>query len=158
MIVIGDTEVGGGQVAAVRLANQWSKYHRIFLCNARPEALDKALVDLISPDVIFLEGTLAQSEFSTGERTVKHLNSRITETARRVKIVHDLIEFYGIDIIMSHIWWADRFVYAINKDLQIPWFIQMHGCYEALIFHPEWDSEFKQLVQRSCASQLEYAT
>ncbi|MCK5660193.1 MAG: glycosyltransferase, partial [Methanosarcinales archaeon] len=146
LIVIGDAEVGGGQIAAVRLANQWSKQHRVFLCNARPEALDKVLVDLIDPDVMFLEGAPGQSEWSKGERSVKHLNSRISETHRRVAVVRDLIEFYRIDIIMSHIWWADRFVYAINKELQIPWFIQMHGCYEALISYPEWDSEFTKLA------------
>ncbi len=146
LIVIGDAEVGGGQIAAVRLANQWSKHHRIFLCNARPEVLDTLFVDRISPSVVFLEGTLGQSEWSTGARSVEHLNNRVSETPRRVDIVHDLIEFYGIDIIMSHIWWADRFVYAVNGDYRVPWFIQMHGCYEALAAHPEWDSEFNKLA------------
>ncbi|PWB56952.1 MAG: hypothetical protein C3F06_00215 [Candidatus Methanoperedenaceae archaeon] len=146
LIVIGDAEVGGGQIAAVRLANQWSKDHRIFLCNARPEAIDTQFVNRVSPDIVFLEGILGRSEWSKGARSTVHLNSRISETPRRIDIVRDLIEFYRIDIIMSHIWWADRFVFAVNGELRIPWFIQMHGCYEALAAHPEWDPEFKKLA------------
>jgi len=66
LIVIGDAEVGGGQIAAVRLANRWSKHHRIFLCNARPEALDTEFVNRINPDIVYLEGTPGRSEWSKG--------------------------------------------------------------------------------------------
>src|SRR5262249_34999640 len=144
LFVIGDAEVGGGQIAGIRLANELSKHHRLFLCNARPEVVDEAVVAMVGPNVAFLEGTLGITPWALQSRTCEI--NRLYEGTRRVAVVRDLLRFHGIDRLISQIWWADRFTLAVNRGLGIPWFIQMHGCYEALLEHPDWDRGFGELA------------
>jgi glycosyltransferase involved in cell wall biosynthesis len=147
LFVIGDAEMGGGQVAGVRLANELSINHRVFLCNARPEAVDPDFITRVGSNVVLLEGTRGFVEWAAQSRSAEHQRNRISEGKRRVAVVRELLRFHQIDLIVSHIWWADRFTFAVNRDMRLPWFIQMHGCYEALAQNPDWDSEFSDLVR-----------
>jgi glycosyltransferase involved in cell wall biosynthesis len=146
LIVLGDAEVGGGQIAAIRLANALSAHERVFLCNARPEAIDPSVASRVGPDVGLLEGTLGLTPWALHGRRAEHAGPRVAEGERRIRIVQDLVRFHEIGTIVSHIWWADRFALAVNRALGLPWYVQMHGCYEALVEHPDWDPEFGCLV------------
>ncbi len=147
LFVIGDAEMGGGQVAGIRLANELSINHRVFLCNARPEAVDPDFIAMVGSNAVLLEGTLGFVEWAAQSRSAEHQRNRISEGKRRVAVVRELLRFHQIDLIISHIWWADRFIFAVNREMRLAWFIQMHGCYEALAQHPDWDSEFSDLVR-----------
>jgi glycosyltransferase involved in cell wall biosynthesis len=149
LIVIGDTEMGGGQVSAIRLANAFAKRRRVFLCNARPEAFDPSVAGLVSSNVQILEGTLGPTPWAKQSRPVEHQRNRLSEGSRRIMVVRDLIRFHDVGLIMSHIWWADRFTLAVNRTLRLPWFIRMHGCYEALVQHSDWDPEFGELTREA---------
>ncbi len=147
LVVIGDAEIGGGQIAGIRLANALSKTHQVFLCNARPSKCNSDVAGLVDKRVILIEGSLETPSWLADNELITNHDNELSESHLRLKVVRDLARLYEINVIMSHIWWADRFSYQLNQDLKIPWFIRMHGCYEAILANPTWDSEFSQLVQ-----------
>lgn len=124
LLVAPDFEIGGGQILIVRIANFLSTYHNVYLYNARPSLKKSSIVSMLLPSVKILT--------STGE--AKDLNQYINS-------LH-------IDIVNSHIWWADKLVYYAVKDSKhVRWVLCMHGCYEALLENPDWDSDFKNIVK-----------
>ncbi|MDB9376887.1 glycosyltransferase [Nodularia sphaerocarpa] len=147
LVVIGDAEVGGGQIAGIRLANEFAKKNRVFLCNARPDLYSHDIIGLVDKNVVFLEGSLEPNSWSNCQEQPFNNPSQISEGELRLQVVRDLIRLHQIDVILSHVWWADRFVYKLNQELELPWFIRMHGCYEGLLANPSWDVEFKQLIR-----------
>ncbi|GGA04333.1 hypothetical protein CYANOKiyG1_16650 [Okeania sp. KiyG1] len=137
LFIIGDADFGGGQIAAIRLANELAKKHRVFLCSAEPWTYNDNCIDLIAPEIIFIEGNLKPKPWSNYRQ-------------RRLKIIRDLIQFYQIDLIFSHLWWSDLLAYEINQELNLPWFMQMHGCYEHLVEltdNPEISENFMKYIK-----------
>ena len=147
LFLIGDADFGGGQIAAIRLANELAKNYRVFLCNARPGIWNDDLIGLVDSRIVLVEGTLKPTVWSNSKE-------------QRIRVLRDLIEFHQIDILFSHIWWADRLAYEVNRELNLPWYIQMHGCYEALADHPDWDTDFLKLIEpmMNSASGVGYLT
>jgi glycosyltransferase involved in cell wall biosynthesis len=145
LTVLPDVEVGGGQIAGIRLANAIARTHESFLLNARPDRFDPHIASLVEERVVLLEGTLGPTEWSLHRGDGPNLN-QLAEGAQRIRLLGELIRFHGIDAILSHVWWADRLSYAVVKALDIPWLLCMHGCYEALVDHPDWDPAFEGMV------------
>jgi glycosyltransferase involved in cell wall biosynthesis/2-polyprenyl-3-methyl-5-hydroxy-6-metoxy-1,4-benzoquinol methylase len=146
LVVIGDAEVGGGQIAGIRLANEFAKTNRVFLCNARPNLYSPHVIGLVDESVVLIEGSLEAIPWSNYQNQALKNPNNLFESELRLQVVRDLIRLHKIDVILSHIWWADRFVYKLNKELELPWFIRMHGCYEGLLENPDWDVEFQKLI------------
>ncbi|WP_282349061.1 glycoside hydrolase family 99-like domain-containing protein [Pseudomonas sp. PS01301] len=151
LVVIPDAETGGGQTAAVRVANTLAATNNVFLISARPLLDDGNLVKLISEDVIFLEGTLS---------SVAHLRFCADQPGKyesdcsenRINTICALSSWLGIESIFSNVWWADKVAYAIHLSTNIPWYIHMHGCYEFLMDNPDCDPDFVSLVGRMMES------
>lgn len=141
LVVIPDAETGGGQTAAIRVANTLATANNVFLISARPLLDDGNLIKLISNEVIFLEGTLS---------SVAHLRFCAEQPSKyqsdcsdnRIDSICALASWLGIECIFSNVWWADKVAYAIHSKINIPWYIHMHGCYEFLIDNPECDPDF----------------
>lgn len=136
LFIIPDFEMGGGQTLVIRLANYFSKFHNVYLYNARPWQVEERIVKMISERVTILE--------SNGD----------PEQLKRY------IKQYKIDTINDHIWWADKMAYKAAKDLDTKIVLSMHGCYEALLQHPDWDEEFTNLAPKilNRANEIIYAT
>ena len=147
LMVIGDAEVGGGQIAGIRLANELAKNYNVFLCNARPDLFNPELLKIIDERVVLIEGKLGKTIWSSAENSQTSNSNMLSESDLRIKVLKDLIRFHQIDLIVSHIWWADRLVLKLNQELNIPWFIQMHGCYEFLMTYPNSDREFREFFR-----------
>jgi glycosyltransferase involved in cell wall biosynthesis len=148
LIVLPDVEVGGGQITSIRLANALAKKHVVFVCNARPRRFDAGVAALLDPNVLLLEGTLAVTEWAEadGDRENRH---QLAEGSVRLKVVRDLIRAHRISVILSNVWWGDRFAYkVVSSTPGLRWFIRMHGCYEGNLETPDWDPEFDELAQR----------
>jgi glycosyltransferase involved in cell wall biosynthesis len=122
LIVIGDLDVGGGQMAAIRLANALSESCNVFCTDARPHLAKPEATTLLGPKVRLID--------CCGEP--QQLRRRIAE--------------HRIDVVNSHIWWADKLSFLAIRESRIPWFITMHGCYEHLLDHESTDREFPKLV------------
>lgn len=136
LFVMPDFEMGGGQTLVVRLANFFSRFHHVYLYNARPWLREERIERMILPKVMILD--------SNG--TPEQLRSYIQKLQ--------------IEIINDHIWWSDKLVYKAAADLNTRIVLSMHGCYEALLQHPEWDEEFTGLVSPILkrADEIIYAT
>jgi glycosyltransferase involved in cell wall biosynthesis len=146
LMILPDLEVGGGQIAAIRLANALAKRHRVLLCNAQPELLDARLTELIDESVLLLEGTLGPAPWSSDGPHFPHGVEPDPARERRIEVLRELIRFHRVDVIHSHVWAADRLAFELNQKLDLPWFIHMHGCYEALCENPHWDPAFDAIV------------
>jgi glycosyltransferase involved in cell wall biosynthesis len=126
LIVVSDLNFGGGQIAAIRLANALLKAkHRIYLLNVGAHAEEKQVRNMLSPEI---------TVFSTNEWTSPMADFR------------SLIVENEIQVINSHIWWADKFVATHLGELETAWVITMHGCYEHLLHDELCDPEFTSLA------------
>lgn len=136
LFIIPDFEMGGGQTLVVRLANYFSKFHNAYVYNARPWLSEDRIVNMLSERVTILDSKGDPAEL---QNYIKDLN---------------------IDVINSHIWWSDKIAYKAAKDLDVKEVLSMHGCYEALLQHPEWDGEFENLSAKilNRANEIIYAT
>ena len=61
-------------------------------------------------------------------------------------MIGELIRFHQIDVIHSHGWWADRLVYTVNRDLGIPWLVDLQGNHASYSENPDGDPAFDRLV------------
>ena len=136
LFVMPDFEMGGGQTLVVRLANYFSKFHKVFVYNARPWLYEERIAKMFDTKVEILDSTGNPDEL-------------------RIYVLNNQIE-----IINDHIWWSDKIVYKAVHDLDTRVVLSMHGCYEALLEHPDWDVEFEQLVDKILgrANEIIYAT
>jgi glycosyltransferase involved in cell wall biosynthesis len=146
LTVLSDLEVGGGQIAGIRLANALASTGESFVVNARPNLFDPEVASRIDERVVLLEGTLGPTEWSR-DRGDGPDWAQLAEGTQRVRLLRDLIRFHRIDVILSHVWWADRLTYAVVREAGVPWIVCMHGCYEALVDHPDWDPAFTAMAR-----------
>lgn len=146
LIILPDLEIGGGQIAAIRLANAMAADNTVFLVNARPDRYDSSLEERIDSRVLFLEGTLGSSPWATDLEQGAPNHNNLAEGQARLSVLINLAKFYNIDIIHTHVWWADRLGFKLAKTLKLPWVIHMHGSYEDLLNNPTIDPEFSTLL------------
>lgn len=123
MIVVPDLDFGGGQLFGIRLANFLSNTNRVILYNARPFLENEKVKENISPCV----------ELHSGDKALTQVSA--------------IIDKYKIDTVISHVWWADKLVYSSIKNRKVKWLLVMHGCYEALVEHPDWDKDFPRIAR-----------
>ena len=123
MVIIPDLEFGGGQLFGIRLANFLSNTNDVVLYNARPYLINRGIKDTISADVRLYQD-----------------NGNPDEAAQ-------IIDTYGIDAVISNVWWSDKLAYLAVKDKKVRWVLVMHGCYEALVANPHWDGDFQRIVR-----------
>ena len=127
LFVIPDFEMGGGQTLIIRLANYVSRYHNAYMYCAQPNKYEERVRKMVSPNVKVLK--------SLG--TPEDLKEQIKRE--------------DIQIVNSHIWWADKITYKaleLMPQNDVKHLLCMHGCYEMLIHHPEVDGEFSQLYKK----------
>jgi glycosyltransferase involved in cell wall biosynthesis len=141
LVLLPDAETGGGQTAAVRLANEFAKTHRVFVVNARPRLDDGNLSAMISDRIAFLEGrlcSLAHLRFCSDHPGIYETDL----SPIRVSSLSALCDWLGIEVAFSHIWWADKLAHKLMEGGSMRWFLHMHGCYEFLIQNQNIDPSF----------------
>jgi glycosyltransferase involved in cell wall biosynthesis len=147
LVLLPDAETAGGQTAAVRLANEFAKTHRVFVVNARPCLNDGNLSTMISDRIAFLEGdlcSLAHLRFS-----FKHPDIYDSDlTPIRLSSLSSLCDWLGIEVAFSHVWWADKLAHKLIQATSMRWFLHMHGCYEFLIQANHFDTRFPDLARQ----------
>lgn len=114
LIVLSEFSMGGGELTGVRLANQLSLSHDVYLVNALGKQSIK-FVENIGPNVTVLGS---------------------------IQDARELIDDGKIDIVNSHIWWGDKVAYDLVRNNNLWWILSMHGCYEMLMNNPDVDSSF----------------
>lgn len=145
LVLVPDAETGGGQTAAIRVANALAKNNNVYLVSARPFLDDNNLIKLISDDVMFLEGNL--SSYSHLRYCDVLPGKYETDTSlNRVSVLGAMISWLNIESIYSNVWWADKLAYSIRKQFDLKWFIHMHGCYEFLASNPDCDPSFNKIL------------
>lgn len=117
IIILAEFQIGGGEITGLRLANYLANDHNVYLCAAKPD-YNEQFLEMVSPKIHFIGYD-------------------------RQKLLA-LIRSGKIDIVNSHIWWADKLAYSLLKENHIFWILSMHGCYEMLIDNPEVDRTFKE--------------
>jgi glycosyltransferase involved in cell wall biosynthesis len=146
LFLLPDAETGGGQTAAVRLANELAKTHSVFLINARPLLDDGNLAKMLSDRVAILEGRLD---------ALAHLRYSIERPGLyetdlspiRLSALSALCDWLGIEVAFSHVWWADKLANELVRAASMRWFLHMHGCYEFLLDSSHIDPQFPQLAR-----------
>lgn len=153
LVLLPDAETAGGQTAAVRLANEFAKTHRVFVVNARPRLDDGNLSTMISDRIAFLEGSLcslAHLRFYSEHPGIYESDL----TPIRLSSLSSLCDWLGIEVAFSHVWWADKLAHKLIEGTSMRWFLHMHGCYEFLIQADNFDVMFpdlaRQIFQRVC--------
>jgi len=130
LLVVTDLEAHAESAAIIQLTGALAGEHTVFLCNARPQSCAENMVARIDERVIFLEGTLGASPWSSTPEQPDQTGSR--QASRRSEILRELVRVHRIDVIHSHSWRADRLVLSIIEDLKIPWLFHLDGVLHAL--------------------------
>jgi glycosyltransferase involved in cell wall biosynthesis len=119
LVVASDLSPGGGQMFSIRLANAWRKRG----------------------------GTVVLLNIDKYKRHPKVINKILKSVpvyeAADVDLV-DLVNIYGIEVIHSAIWWADKYVCENYERLNgnAKWIVTTHGCYETLLGSKHIDESF----------------
>lgn len=124
LVVLPDLHVGGGQMAAVRLAKAWAKHHDVWAFVYNHNSGDGDLTPRIPKSV----GLLPKMDKTE---------------------LHQFVRLAQIEILSSHVWWSDKTAFGVkeeNPDLH--WLLMMHGCYETLLDKPSIDPWFMPNVRR----------
>ena len=145
LLILPDAETGGGQTAAIRLANNLAREHRVFLLNARPDRDDGNVTKMICPEVLLLEGRLDSKihrRFGSPPKPAWSTDAH----PLRIAALASLMRVLGIGTVISNVWWADRLALALTELAPAPWFIHLHGCHEFFLECQETDPEFRTLL------------
>jgi glycosyltransferase involved in cell wall biosynthesis len=115
---VGDLSGGGAQMFAVRFVNRWQATNgSAVLFVVGHEAEHRAtrsridpMIPVIGPEDIQAEGGLAQ-----------------------------VLENYGLDVVLTGHWWADLAVGRLQDEATdpVPWVVVMHGCHESVLESPD---------------------
>jgi len=180
LIVLPDKKVGGGQIAALRIAKALSRGHRVYVIHAVPECCDEpspripegvapihflpGAVEAYLPytllrclrfvDRIFTRGQNDQGEGALIDVTRQWYHR--LKIKRFARLLHDL----QIDVINSHVLAADIFVSECLEAKGVSWVVTMHGCYESCLNDPKHYPDFLTLSERilSRANKIVYLT
>ncbi len=131
---VGDLSGGGAQMFGVRFVNAWARRQgSAVLFKAGHEPDHPALRDLLRPDVPVVDaGDIADRGITA------------------------FMEDWGLDLIVTGHWWADRAVgcWMDASSTPWPWVIIMHGCYENVLAakgcFPDYIQELKR-AENHCA-------
>jgi hypothetical protein len=96
--------------------------------------------------VVLLEGSLGITPWSFGGDTARAGTPFDVVSSRRARVLQDLIRFHGIDVIQSHGWRADRLVATVNRNLEIPWFIDLRCEKPGFRADTDCDPDFERLI------------
>lgn len=136
LVVLSSLTNGEGENFGIRLANELSKRHDVTILSVDHTSPDGKIVSLIDPAI-----------------PLEHLPHE--EVSDRFQ---ELLQEREIEVIHSHIWWADKFVARNIGNSGVRWVVNMHGCYEMLLEKPDVDPHFqavaKSIFQR--ANQIVY--
>jgi glycosyltransferase involved in cell wall biosynthesis len=120
LVIIPDLHIGGGQMAGIRLANALAKRHYVWLYAVDHSEGHGSLAGTIDRRV----GILPEGGFEQ---------------------LASLLEAAQIEIISSHVWWADKLAFHLKRERpEVKWLITMHGCYERLLEEPNIDPWFRE--------------
>jgi glycosyltransferase involved in cell wall biosynthesis len=174
LIVTSDRRVGGGQIAALRLARALARNYEVSLICACPEDADpdpppvpKSVSELDAipghirhyfPGPVWflltvLDLLLPPWRWSRESGIlVRALNGWYQHIRRRH--FRRVVRPEDYDIINSHVWQADYFVgECLPEGWKTPWVITMHGCYETLMAelpkHPEYEPRMRKVLNRA---------
>lgn len=127
MFVIPDLGPGGGQLMGIRMANQWIKRGgRAVLLNVQNVPDHPKVRSLVDAGVPLLQ--------------LPDLTSTVPE----------IVTTFGIDLIQTSIWWSEKLVHGVKKQLpDVAWVTSMHGCHETILDQLETDPTFMQ-----CAAEM----
>ena len=145
LIILPDAETGGAQAAAVRLANNLARAHRVFLLSARPDLDDGNVKRMIDPRVLLFEGRL-DSKIHRRFCGPPRPGWAADANPLRVAPLANLMRLMGIETVISNGWWADRLAFELTNLAPTAWFIHMHGCHESFLERQETDPEFRALT------------
>lgn len=122
LVIMPDLQIGGGQLAAIRIASALADRHPVWLATVERQPSDPALLGQLPDNVPLLP------EMSLDALT------RFCRLA-------------GIQLIISHVWWSDKLAQLLTARLEeVQWLLCMHGCYEHLATNPKIDPQFERLA------------
>lgn len=121
LFVVDPAEKGAAAASMLHLAGALARHHQVFLCGVEPSPDHRELADRIDGRVIFLEGTLGTTPWSSSEPPAG------VRSIRRVEILRELIRLHRIDVVHSRFPRADRFALELNSELNLPWFIHLEA-------------------------------
>jgi len=138
IIVVSDLGIGGGQKAAIILANALSENHSVCFFDVKPELRNSRNVAEINEKVVLLNykpGAVPVffvriiNSFLYRLGINREYKNRWFENKRKKYFRTEVIK-RNINIINSHICWADFFIADVITKLGAKWVVTMHGCYD----------------------------
>lgn len=163
LIVIADLGLGGAQQVVVNFANELTRQnHNVWVYDIYPLLRKKEVVNKFEKEVIVISKGLDITPKNYKDIIINSLSYRLRINLNyyQQKIIKNhyqslekAIQKNKIDVVNSHVWWADKFVSERLPQLHSNWWITMHGSYSAMLLNKKLVSNFKiqakEAIQRS---------
>jgi glycosyltransferase involved in cell wall biosynthesis len=138
LLVIADLALGGAQQVVINLANELvNQNHKVWIFDIEPEIRSKGMLERVNHKVHIISKNYMDFKLSYKEKfadfILNKLNIKTDNKKKRFskheKTLIKTISNNKIDIINSHVCWADFYVYQKLKSHHKNWIITLHASY-----------------------------
>jgi glycosyltransferase involved in cell wall biosynthesis len=142
LIAIADLGLGGAQQIVINLSNSLvNKGHRILLFDVFPDLRKEGMIRKLDKQIELISPKYSERPKHLFERIVNSLKYRTgldkqylkhKREKQHIKDLQHIIENTTVDIVNSHVFWADEFVLKYLRYLHKNWWVTLHGSYVEL--------------------------
>ncbi|MDW7695818.1 glycosyltransferase family 4 protein [Flammeovirgaceae bacterium SG7u.111] len=161
LLVVADLGLGGAQQIVVHLANGLVNVkNEVYVLDVYPYLRKREItsqlnekVNLISPRLTFFSKLYLKvcDPLFKALNINKRLNYSWQEK-QQTKQLKSLDKERQVDVINSHVWWADKLVYDVLGKPCAKWVLTMHGSYRYCLSHPQEFPSFKDAAENVLAT------
>ena len=151
LFVIANLGVGGAQSFLLRMLSAFSKEHNIYLYDVHPKQRENEILTNLTSNIKIFSSPYERLEITLQKypviftKILNRINQYLSIKSKLDKRYFNMIvKKYKIEIINSHMYLADSFVYA-NLKYNIPKISSFHGCYNLIWDKKRNDKSFKKI-------------
>lgn len=139
LFIVADLGLGGAQQIVVNLTNSFAvRGHTVFLYDVFPDLRRKEIVNKLNSDVHLVSRHFTCEPKGFFQIFLNFIGKKFTKNARyfidkkiknHKKELMYLVSKVGVDVVNSHVIWADKFVLENRLFENRKWWITLHGSY-----------------------------
>lgn len=140
LIVIADLNLGGAQQVVINLSNELSKRnHKVWIYDVYPELRMNEVINKIDKKIQIVNGPIKFNFlYKIMNSFLYRLGINYNYKKDKINSLHfcelkKILKNNSIDIINSHVVWADMFVLQNLQEYKNKWWVSLHGSYSNLI-------------------------
>lgn len=139
LLVVADLGLGGAQQVVINLANGFvHEGHKVGIIDVYPDLRVPGIVERLDPAVNLINPTFDSTRSTLVGKALNSIYYRtgLNKNYRKQKSLEEhqksakqWVQSNEPEVVNSHVWWADRWVYENRDWLPNKWWVTTHGSY-----------------------------